>query len=220
MKRNKVWAVIPAHNEQSHIKSVIRSTKKYVDQVVVVDDGSNDKTTKEAKKEKVIVLTHVVNLGKGAALKTGCDYAIKMGANIIIVLDADGQHQPSDIPRFLKALLKYDIVFGYRRESKAMPKLLRFGNNVINLTTRFLYGINLNDTQCGFRAFSKSAYKKIRWGASDYSMESEMVTNVGKNRLRYKQLPIKTIYSNKYKGTTIIDGFKIVMNLFWWRLSK
>jgi hypothetical protein len=80
-----------------------------------------------------------------------------------------------------------------------------------------LYGISLNDTQCGFRAFSKDAYKKIRWNASDYSMESEMISRTGKQKLKYVQIPIETIYSDRYKGTTVIDGIKIVLNMFWWK---
>ena len=211
---------MPAHNEVRNIKAVIKATKKFVDQILVVDDGSTDETFSVSKKEKVMVLHHVVNLGKGAALKTGCDYAFSHGAEKVVVLDSDGQHEPVEIPRFIKNLKDSDIVFGYRRKSKTMPGVLRFGNNVINLTTRFLYGMDLNDTQCGFRAFKKKAYKKIRWSASDYSMESEMITKVGKHNLEYRQIPIKAIYSNKYKGTTVMDGIKIVINLFWWRLSK
>ena len=83
---------------------------------------------------------------------------------------------------------------------------------------RLLYGIQLNDTQCGFRAFTSDAYKKVRWNSSDYSMESEMIARAGKQNLKYVQIPIETIYSDRYKGTTIVDGMKIVMNMIWWKL--
>ena len=99
-----------------------------------------------------------------------------------------------------------------------MPFVLRFGNWFISGVVRILYGISLKDTQCGFRAFSQLAYKKIRWNASDYSMESEMISRAGKQRLKYAQIPIGTIYSDKYKGTTIIDGIKIVLNMVWWKI--
>ena len=112
-----------------------------------------------------------------------------------------------------------DIVFGYRKFSENMPFVLRFGNWFINKTTFLLYHLNLNDTQCGYRAFTLSAYKKVRWYAPDYSMESEMISRAGKNKLTYSEVPIQTIYNDKYKGTTIIDGFKIVLKMFWWRLS-
>ena len=218
MKKYDTWAVIPARNEQKNIVETIKKTKKYVGKVVIVDDGSTDKTRKFAEKEGITVLAHIVNLGKGAALKTGCDYAFKNGAKHVIVLDADSQHRPEDIPRFIEKLQEYDIVFSYRKASGKMPIVLRFGNSFISNVAKALYGIGLNDTQCGFRAFSKEAYKKIRWSASDYSMESEMISRVGKQSLKYVQIPIRTIYSDKYKGTTIIDGIKIVLNMFWWKL--
>lgn len=218
MKKSNVWAVIPAHNEEKDIADIVKRTNKYVQNVVVVDDGSTDKTKKISEKQCAIVLSHVINLGKGAALKTGCDFAVKKGAKFIIALDADAQHNPGDIPRFIEKLKKFDAVFSYRKISKKMPFVLRFGNWFISNVARVLYGINLNDTQCGFRAFSKEAYKKIRWNASDYSMESEMVSRTGKQRLKYVQIPIQTIYSDRYKGTNIIDGIKIVLNMFWWKL--
>ena len=218
MEIKNIWAVIPAYNEQNSINIIIEKTKKYADIVVLVDDGSKDKTKGIATNAGAIVLRHVVNLGKGAALKTGCDYAIKNGAKFMIVLDADAQHNPEDIPRFIEKLKKYDIVFSYRKTSRNMPFVLRFGNMLISNVVKVLYGIDLNDTQCGFRAFTKEAYKKIRWNASDYSMESEMISRAGKQRLKYVQIPIETIYSDKYKGTTVIDGVKIVMNMFWWKL--
>ncbi len=220
MKLSNVWAIIPAHNEEENIGKVIRKTKKYVDKLVVVDDGSSDKTREIAKKEGAIVLRHIVNLGKGAALRTGCDFAAKSGAKYIVVLDADAQHNPDDIPRFAEKLEKYDIVFGYRKTSKQMPSILRFGNWFISNTVNVLYSMKLNDTQSGFRAFTRNAYKKILWGASDYSMETEMISRVGKENLKYVQIPIETVYSDKYKGTTILDGIKIVLNMIWWKFFR
>ncbi|MBI3027788.1 glycosyltransferase family 2 protein [Candidatus Woesearchaeota archaeon] len=218
MKTNKIFAVIPGYNEGKNIGGVVAKTKRYVDSVIVVDDGSNDKTKEIAKNAGAAVLKHVINLGKGAALKTGCDYAAKKNARFIIVLDADAQHNPKDIPRFIEKLKRKDIVFSYRRSSGKMPLVLRFGNWFISKVVMMLYGVNLKDTQCGFRAFSREAYRKIRWNASDYSMESEMISRAGKQKLKYVQIPISTIYSDKYKGTTVIDGAKIVLNMVWWKL--
>jgi len=217
--QENTWIIIPAHNEEKNIIKVIRETKNYIKKIVVVDDGSKDNTYDVAKKQKVIVLGHMTNLGKGAALKTGCDFAIKQGAEKIVVLDADGQHEPKEIPRFLDALEDKDIVFGYRRFSKNMPWVFRFGNKAINLITRILYGINLRDTQCGYRAFTTDAYKKIRWNATDYSMESEMIAKAGRHHLKYAEIQIETIYGEKYKGTTAIDGIKIAVDMLFWRLK-
>ncbi len=220
MKNKEIYAVIAAYNEEKTIAEVIKKTKQYCKNIIVVDDGSKDDTFIKAKNKDVIVLRHIVNMGKGAALKTGCDYALSKGAKIIITLDADLQHDPREIPNFLKALKDVDIVFGYRKLDKNMPLVLRAGNWFINKTTRFLFGINLRDTQCGYRAFTAGAYKKIRWKALDYSLESEMIANTGKNHLKYKEIPIQTIYSDIYKGTTVIDGIRIVINLLIWRLGK
>ena len=168
----------------------------------------------------MLVLRHIINLGKGASVKTGCDFALRKGAEQLILIDSDGQHNPKDIPRFLESLKEADIVFGYRKFDKNMPFVLKFGNWFINFTTRLLYEIDLRDTQCGYRAFTSEAYKKIRWKANDYSMESEMIANAGKRHLKYKEIPIQTIYTDKYKGTTFLDGIKIVFNMFLWRLRK
>ena len=218
--KSGVFAVIPAHNEEKHIGDVVRQAKKYVDNAVVVDDGSRDGTVEEAKKSGAIVLKHLVNLGKGAALKTGCDYAIKNKADIIVAIDADAQHNPKEIPKFIGAVKMHDVAIGYRKLNMSMPFILRFGNWFINKTIRFLYGVKIKDSQCGYRAFTSEAYKKLRWKASDYSMESEMIAKIGKRRLSYAEVPIETIYSDKYKGTTILDGIKIVFNLLLWRLNN
>ena len=118
MRTSNVWAVIPAHNEQYSIAGIVRKTKKYAGNSVLVDDGSTDKTGELARQAGAIVLKHIVNLGKGAALKTGCDFAVKNGAKFIIAIDADAQHSPNDIPRFIEKLKKYDIVFSYRKASR------------------------------------------------------------------------------------------------------
>ena len=217
--RNDVWVVIPARNEQKTIGAVLQKTKKLYSNIVVVDDGSTDKTAVIAKKYAT-VLRHIVNMGKGAALKTGCDYAVKKVARKIVVMDADSQHSPADIAKFLKKLAKKDIVFGYRQLDEHMPLILMVGNQFINQTTKLLYKMNLRDTQCGFRAFTAAAYKKIRWKANDYSMESEMIANAGKHTLRYAEVPIATIYKDRYKGTTVLDGMKIVRDMLLWKLKR
>jgi UDP-N-acetylglucosamine---dolichyl-phosphate N-acetylglucosaminyltransferase len=217
-KLNNAWVIIPAYNESERISPVISQVKKYCSNIIVVDDGSRDNTFDVAEKHKVYVLKHIVNMGKGSALKTGCDFALKKGAKFLVAIDADGQHDPDMVPIFLKSLDNNDIIFGYRSFSKNMPGILRFGNNFINFVTKVLYGISLKDTQCGYRAFTVSAYKKIRWSSTDYAMESEMIANAGKHKLKYSELKIKTIYADRYKGTTVLDGVKIVLRMISWRL--
>ncbi len=214
------FAVIPAYNEEKHIKEVIEKTSQFLKNIIIVDDGSKDSTYKQAKSTGNTVLRHIVNLGKGAALKTGCDYATNHGAEAIIVLDSDLQHKPEDIPRFLNALKDSDFVMGYREKTKGMPTVLRFGNWFIDTATNILFNANIKDSQSGYRAFTKEAYHKIRWNSTDYSVESEMIARTVKNRIKYKQIPIETIYLDKYKGTGMLDGISIVFKILWWKITK
>jgi len=215
----KSGVIIPVYNEENNITKVVESVKKYTPNIVVVDDGSTDNTAQKAEEAGATVLKHLVNLGKGAAARTGCDYAYQQKFEQIILLDGDGQHDPKEIPHFMKQLENNDIVFGYREFNKNMPLILRLGNQSINFITKLLYGMDLKDTQGGYRAFNTKVYKKIRWRAGDYSMESEMIANAGRNKLKYSQIPIQTIYCDKYKGTTILDGIKIVMKMLRWKLK-
>ena len=212
--------VIPAHNEGKHIAEIVRQAKQFLPTIIVVDDGSSDDTAEQAQAARATVLKHKVNLGKGAALKTGCDYALQQGICKLIVMDADGQHPPQDLPRFLTALDQHDIVFGSRAIPTTMPFVFQFGNKTINKTLKILYGLDLQDSQCGYRAFTADAYRSLRWNAQDYYVETEMIINAGKKKLRYTQVPIPTIYSDKYKGTTILDGVMIVAKMIGWRLLK
>ncbi|MBN2566812.1 glycosyltransferase family 2 protein [Candidatus Woesearchaeota archaeon] len=213
-------AVIPGLNEARNIGPVVKGCREHVDAVVMVDDGSRDTTAAIAEREGAIVLRHLVNLGKGAALRTGCEFALRLGAERLVAVDSDGQHDPRDIPKLLAALDAADIVFGQRKAKEDMPAVLRFGNWTIDAVIRLLFGIRLADTQCGYRAFTASTYRKIRWKSSDYFVESEMIAAVGAKGISCATVPVKTIYNDKYKGTTIIDGMLIVLNLLYWRLVK
>lgn len=212
--------VIPIYNEQNSIKNIIAQAKMHVEKVIVVNDGSSDQTSQVLSQTDAICLTHKVNLGKGAALKTGCDYAVIHGAERIVVLDGDGQHNPDRIPDFLDSLSENDVVFGYRQTPESMPSVLKFGNWFINSSIKYLFNIKVKDSQSGYRAFTSDAYKKIRWSAHDYYMETEMITNAAGFKLKYGEIPIETIYADRYKGTTVLDGVKIVVKLLGGRVFR
>ncbi|MBI3037310.1 glycosyltransferase family 2 protein [Candidatus Woesearchaeota archaeon] len=217
------YAIIPARNEERNIAAVIDKTKKFCasKRIIVVDDGSKDNTAAQARKQGVTVLRHIINLGKGGALRTGSLYAHKKGAEAFIYMDSDGQHNPEDIPRLLSELKNNDIVFTYRdRASTHMPTVKKFGNSFINRTMRILFHINVRDTQCGYKAMTRKAYERLGLISNDYSIESEIVAKTGKYKLKFSQLPIKTIYADRYKGTTVFDGINIVMKMLWWKVGR
>ena len=215
----KTIAVIPCYNEGKTIAEVIKKTKKHVNKVIVVNDGSTDNTEKQAKKAD-LVLNHIVNMGKGLALKTGIEAAIKNKADIIVTLDGDMQHDPYDIPRLLNKIKKgADIVIGCRELDKNMPLTLKFGNWFLYNSFKTLFKVDIHDTQSGFRAIRSSIYQKLKWNTSGYAVETEMLVNLDKNHLKYKEIPIKTVYSDKYKGTSVIDGVKIFLSMVLWKLK-
>lgn len=222
IKRAKTIAVIPAYNEETTIGNVLNHVKPYVDKIIVVDDGSKDNTFQAAKALDgyITVLRHKINLGKGAALKTGCEAAIKLGAEKLILMDADGQHKAEDIPKLLNKLEEenLDIVFGARQPNENMPIMMILGNKILTKLINLFLNIKLTDTQTGFRAFTSDAYKKLQWQSSDYSVETEMIVKTSKNNLKYGEVAIPTIYKDNYKGTTCIDGVKIFFNLIKWRI--
>jgi glycosyltransferase involved in cell wall biosynthesis len=213
------FIVIPAFNEEGRIGKVVRDAKKTGFPVIVVDDGSKDKTPEEAKKGGAIVLRHKINLGKGASLRTGVEAAFAMGAVAIVALDADGQHNPVHIPKFIKALNGgNEIVFGTRQLSGKAPVVRLIGNKTGASLVYLLFGINRKDLLCGYLAFTKKAYKKIKWESARYGVETEIVARAGKNKLKYTEITIDTIYIDKYKGVSIVDALTILPSVFKWKL--
>lgn len=219
MKQN-FFVIIPAYNEEQRLDQVIKETKKYTQNILVVDDGSKDETSLIAKKAGAVVLRHRLNLGKGAAMKTGVEAAFSLGAEAVLLLDADGQHNPIHIPTFLKGLEKgSDIVFGSRNLSYGVPLVRYLGNKFGSVLIALIFGIYRSDMLCGFMAFTKQAYQKIKWDAARYGVETEIVARTGKNKLKYTETPIKTIYIDKYKGVTILDAIGILFNIPRWIIS-
>ncbi|EKD89931.1 MAG: glycosyl transferase family 2 [uncultured bacterium] len=221
----KISIVIPAYNEAKNIGLVLDSLRREKFPIVVVDDGSKDKTFDIASKyvrtlRDLTVLRHKVNLGKGAALKTGCESAILSGAEGIIIMDSDGQHRVADLPKFIEVLNggKYDIVFGSRDINMNMPLVRFIGNKVASALISFLFGIYISDLICGFRAFTKTAYRKLNLKSSNYGIETEMVAKVGKLRLKHCEIPVETVYYDKFKGVTILDALGILFDVFIWKI--
>lgn len=216
--------VIPIHNEAKNIKKLLDTfNERHLPSIILVNDGSTDKTLEIIEKNypTIEVLSHKYNLGKGKSLQTGAIKAVKDKADIIIFMDGDLQHKPEDIQRFLRAFLKdpnLQIVFGARKIGINMRFASFFGNKLLTITINLLFRYFLNDTQCGFRAFRRSAFSKINWNSSDYAAETEMIIRAAKARLKYKEIPIDTIYLDHNKGTYFIHGILILFKIIFWRI--
>ena len=222
---HSVGIVIPARNEARHIGQVLTELESEVHGLpvvpMVVDDGSSDRTADLARAAGARVISHAINLGKGAALKTGCEAVIAAGCDVIVLMDADGQHRPGDLPLMVSPLLagKADLVLAQRHFTREMPATMRLGNWGLSRLFSLLFGATFQDTQCGLRAFTADAYPKLDWIATDYAVETEMLVRAARARLRTAEVEIETIYHDAYKGTTVTDGMRILANMIRWRMG-
>ncbi|MFH1803186.1 MAG: glycosyltransferase family 2 protein [archaeon] len=204
----KIAALICAYNEEKHIRKVVNQTLKYLNQVIVVNDGSKDNTLKEIKKTKAKVITYKTNQGKGAALKKGFSYATKNKFSYLIVLDADGQHDPKEIPKFIKTIEKEqpDLVIGCRKKRHSdMPYIRRATNFLTSLIIRAKGKQYIKDSQSGYRAIKLSFLKKIKLKRKRYDLESEMLLKMMEKEAKITCIPIKTIYKDE---TSTINPIK------------
>jgi glycosyltransferase involved in cell wall biosynthesis len=203
--------IIPAYNEEKTVSWVVSEAKNY-GKVILVDDCSRDDTALLARKAGAMVIKHSHNQGLGASLRTGFKKALAMKADIIITIDADGQHEPRDIPRFIQEIDNgYDFVLG-ERDLRAYPLRKKFGNFFLNRVTNFISGTYLKDTESGFRAFRRNALKRLYLKARRYEIAVEIIFEVGRNGLKTKNIPILVpIY---VQGVGVIDGFRNFFFLF------
>lgn len=194
----KVGVLLPAYNEEKNIRSVIRDVKTVLPnaKIVVVDDGSTDRTYELAKRENATVLRHKKNMGKGEALKTGLDFFRKMNVDSIIVADADRQYSIRDAKKFLNALKDADLVTGYRIPSD-VPYANRMGNFVWRLFFNLLFGTKLKDSNCGYIGFSKKAVKTIKNIHGGYIIENAILADAVSKKLRIAQVPVEVKYGKR-----------------------
>jgi len=215
----KTFCVIPAFNEEKNIITIVSQVKSSVDMVAVVDDGSSDRTAEAAQKAGVILLKHIINRGQGAALRTGTQYCLNNGADIIVHFDADGQFLSSDIEKIVAPIKdgSAQVVFGSRfldkDHSLEMPSFKRyFIMPLARAVNKIFFNINLTDPQSGFRAMSREAALKINWKQDRMAHCSEIMFEVKKNNFKVKEVPIRVIYHNF--GQSFSGGLKILKDLF------
>lgn len=212
----KITCVIPAYNEAQHISSVITKLKKFVDEIIVIDDASSDKTASEASQAGAIVARHIINRGQGAALRTGTQLALDRGSDIIIHFDADDQFQAEDIPEMIKPIIanQADAVLGSRFLTKKsnLPKIKKYlVMPLARLVNRLLFNIRLSDPQSGFRALNRQSAQKLKIENDGMAHCSEIIYRLFKNKNRITEVPITVIY-HEY-GQKLSGGFKIIKDL-------
>jgi glycosyltransferase involved in cell wall biosynthesis len=217
-----VVVAIPAYNEAAVIGAVVRSIPGRIGamevRTLVVDDGSTDDTAAVARASGAEVVRHIVNLGVGAATRTGLRAAKAMGADVVVTLDGDGQHDPEEIPALVQCLVdnNYDVVIGSRiLQPKGMPPSRFAANLLLNAITFVVYGKVVSDSQSGFKAFSRSALDIIELDAAGYEICSEIIGEIVRNRLNYKSLPIKAVYTpySRAKGQHFLNGLNLILQL-------
>lgn len=198
-------ACIPAYNEEYNIKKTVIDVAKFVDQVIVYDDGSNDNTVSEAENAGAYVIKNQNNLGKGAALKELFKFARSTNVDIMVTIDADGQFVADEIPNLLKPIAeqKSDVVVGYRFDDKSeMPKYRKIGNEFLDKITNLAEDLGVRDTQSGFRSYSKKAINAISFTTDGFGADSEILISAAKNNLKITEEKVTVIYNTGSKTST------------------
>jgi glycosyltransferase involved in cell wall biosynthesis len=209
---------IPAYNEEVGIGSTVHGAAEYADEVLVVDDGSDDRTAEIAEAAGATVTVHEENTGKGGAVKTLFDEAAERDFEVFVLLDGDGQHVPAEIPDVAAPVLEgeCDISIGSRYleqgEEDETPAYRRVGQRVLDIATLGTSGQNLTDTQSGFRAFSPTAVAELSLSTDDIGVETEIIDSAAQQGLEMTETPIEVRYegidgqthSPLYHGLTVI----------------
>lgn len=216
-----IYIVIPACNEEQVIPEVLRGLREAgFTQVIVVDDGSTDGTFLKAQNAgAAVVLQHFLNRGKGAAAKTGIEAAKRLGADTVVTMDGDGQHNPADIARMLRLLDEgWEVVLGSRlKDPRGMPRWKIIANVVGNFFTWVLYGLWVTDSQSGFRAYSRKALDLIDTRTDRYEYDSEVIREIRRHHLRFIEIPIAVIYTEyslgKANKQSLKNGLKTLFRM-------
>jgi glycosyltransferase involved in cell wall biosynthesis len=214
-----LYAVLPAYNEELVIGSVVLRTKQYVERVIVVDDGSSDRTAEVAKLAGADVIRLDHNTGKAYALLLGLRHARTSGCSVAVMLDADGQHDPSEIQRVagLVSIGKADLVIGSRflYKSRGIPPYRQFGQKTLDLFTNIGSKAQVSDSQSGFRALSCQALDNLDFRSDGYNVESDMIAHFSELGLPIMEVPITVNYEvpNKHKKHPLTHGLGVLSRL-------
>ena len=216
----RVCAVIPAYNEEAHVADVVRGVREQGLDVMIVDDCSSDATPSRAREAGAELVRHEVNKGKGEALRTGFARAMELGYDAVLTLDADGQHDPKEVPRFLNAAPRADIVLGSRMaEVSTMPRVRLWSNLFSSWVVSRLAGTKITDSQSGYRLLKRNVIEGIDYSASRFDAESEILVEACRMGFRLVEVPVSTIYADEEsKIHPIVDTVRFFRMVA--RLSK
>jgi glycosyltransferase involved in cell wall biosynthesis len=218
MSGESFCVIVPAFNEAKRIGDVVRQCRAHAQQVVVIDDGSTDGTGDVASTAGAHVIRHERNLGKGASLVTGFDYARKQGFDLVITIDADGQHDPAQIPRFLATYhrTKIPVLIGNRLwNRKQIPLVRRWTNQTMSWLLSKLMKRYLPDTQCGFRLFRTDLLSYVPSESPRFAMESEILLHTAARHFRMDSVRIPVLYRGQESRIhPVVDSFRFFAMLF------
>ncbi|MEP7167015.1 MAG: glycosyltransferase family 2 protein [Candidatus Woesebacteria bacterium] len=215
-----ITVVIPGLNEKQYLARVLKKVRKFSPHIVYVDDGSSDGSPEIARKFTPHILSHEVNLGKGASMRTGAEYAFsKLKVDAVIFMDADDQHDPKEIPKFKEKLLEADVVFGVRSMGASMPLIRFLGNKGASVLLNMLYGGYIPDIPSGYKALTNRGYESVKWKSTGYEVETEIAMRVAKEKVPFTTVEIESIYHDTDKGMTALDALHICRCLVEWRIG-
>lgn len=226
MTPQSLWVVIAAYNEATVIGGVIAGVKQAGYPVVVVDDGSRDGTGDAAEAAGALVVRHPINLGQGAALQTGIEFALSAGAEFIVTFDADGQHRVADIAALAAALTQHDADYAlgsrFLGDTLNQPLSRRLALRLATWFTRLTVGMNITDTHNGLRAMTQRGAQHIRLRQNKMAHASEILDQVAGSGLKYIEVPVTIEYSaySLAKGQRLSDALIILLDLFARRLHR
>lgn len=209
-----IVAVVPAYNEERFIASVVLKTRDYANQVIVVDDGSSDRTAELARQAGAYVVQLEHNQGKAGALNAGFNVALRFKPSVIVCLDADAQHDPSEIPQVIAPVLQEeaDVVIGSRflEKKSEIPSWRKVGQHTLTAVTNLTSGLKITDSQSGYRAFSPGAVAILKFRTGGLSVESEMQFLIEDAGLRVREVPISVMYQDGNKRNPVVHGLHVL----------
>ncbi len=238
-KEKTICVVVPCFNEQTQIAKVLKTIPDYIDNVVVIDDHSTDKTVEEIESfsnihEKIVLIKHKTNKGVGGSIETGYIWARDNGVDVAVVMAGDGQMDPDDLPKLLDPIVdgKVDYAKGNRlftgEAYKKIPKLRYFGNSILSLLTKIASGYwHVADSQCGYTAINKKALRTIEWGRmyKRYGQPNQLLTMLNIYNFKVRDVPVKPIYGVgeksgiKIRKVVFTISYLLLKN-FLWRMKE